>query len=95
MDVIEKRRRNEKEALEKYNEDLKRVKKIINTQFKNENCFFVFDFLKTHLFSRNNTLDLNPQMLAYNQGKEAFFNFFVSLLDNETIIEYLTRKGEK
>lgn len=94
MDIlnnIEKKRKEEKEIQEQYKKDLKNVKRIIKDNFNNPNGFFVFDFLKKYLFNIDNN-DLNPQMLAYEKGKRVVYEYLLSLLDEEILINYLKRK---
>ena len=92
IDKIEKRKIEEKELIENYNKELEKVKRIIKRQLDNPNGYELFDFLKKYLFNKDNKIDVNPQMLAFNQGKEYIYSFFMSLLDEEIIINYLESK---
>lgn len=94
LNIIEKRRKEEKDFIEEYNKKTLLVKKIIKEKLNNKEFYFVFDYLEKYLFSKKSKeIDLNPQMLAFNQGKQTIYNSLLSLLDNELIINYMNYKN--
>jgi len=97
MDIIDKLKKENKELEEKqslYKKDLQDVKEIIKSKFNNKDGYFVFDFLRKNLFNNDEVIDLNPQKLAFNQGKQYVYNMLLSLLDDELIINYVKENGK-
>lgn len=92
MDKIKNRREEEEKFVETYKKELEKVKRIIKRQLDNPNGYELFDFLKKYLFVKDNKIDVNPQVLAYNQGKESVYNFLMTLIDEEMIINFLESK---
>ena len=92
MDKIKNRREEEEKFVETYKKELEKVKRIIKRQLDNPNGYELFDFLKKYLFVKDNKIDVNPQVLAYNQGKESVYNFLLTLIDEEMIINFLESK---
>lgn len=89
-DTIQKKREEEQKKYKEYLNDRERVKRIINTRLNNEEGYFVFDFIKREIFNEEHqVIDLNPQMLAYNKGKESVFKYLMSLIEDDTKINYL------
>lgn len=92
IDKIKNRREEEEKFVEIYKKELEKVKRIIKRQLDNQNGYELFDFLKKYLFVKDNKIDVNPQVLAYNQGKESVYNFLLTLIDEEIIINFLESK---
>lgn len=92
MDKIKNRREEEEKFVETYKKELEKVKRIIKRQLDNPNGYELFDFLKKYLFVKDNKIDVNPQVLAYNKGKESVYNFLLTLIDEEMIINFLESK---
>lgn len=97
MDIIDRLKKENKELEEKqslYKKDLQDVKDIIKSKFNNKDGYFVFDFLRKNLFNKDEVIDLNPQKLAFNQGKQYVYDMLLSLLDAEIIINYVKENGK-
>lgn len=97
MDIIDRLKKENKELEEKqslYKKDLQDVKDIIKSKFNNKDGYFVFDFLRKNLFNKDEVIDLNPQKLAFNQGKQYVYEMLLSLLDAEIIINYVKENGK-
>lgn len=98
MDIIDKliiKNENLEKQQEDFQKDLQAVKKIINNKFNDQNGLFVIGFFKKYIFGESKQIDLNPQMLAFNKGKEFVYKQILSLLDKEILINFINSKEFK